>query len=103
MHILKDPSFFFTNKTGAPHGDKRYGAQATGEAPGTNSIWNSICRGGGSPGALILEVSMFSTPKTSEYGLSVGASSEPLSSTVFHLMAYLLTVLEFYGVRACMM
>ncbi|GKG54843.1 hypothetical protein Tco_0562830, partial [Tanacetum coccineum] len=30
-------------------GAKRYGARATGAAPGTNSIPNSTCRGGGSP------------------------------------------------------
>ncbi|GJW51792.1 hypothetical protein Tco_0093143 [Tanacetum coccineum] len=59
MHIRNDPSFFFMNKAGAPHGDelgrikpfsdnscscldnsfisdgaKRYGARATGAAPG---------------------------------------------------------------------
>ncbi|GKA90272.1 hypothetical protein Tco_0812142 [Tanacetum coccineum] len=50
MHILKDPSFFFANKTGAPHGAKWYGARATGAVPGINSIWNSTCQGGGSPG-----------------------------------------------------
>ncbi|GKD85117.1 putative reverse transcriptase domain-containing protein [Tanacetum coccineum] len=31
-------------------GAKRYGARATGAAPGTSSILNSTCRGGGSPG-----------------------------------------------------
>jgi hypothetical protein len=69
MHILNDPSFFLTNKTGAPQGEKlglmnpllrsscnsleksfisdganRYGALATGAAPGTRSIRNSTCR-----------------------------------------------------------
>ncbi|GKG12753.1 hypothetical protein Tco_0346990 [Tanacetum coccineum] len=59
MHILNDPSFFLTNKTGAPQGEElglmnplsesscncsdnsfisdganRYGARATGAAPG---------------------------------------------------------------------
>nr|GFC04615.1 hypothetical protein [Tanacetum cinerariifolium] len=75
MHILNEPSFFFTNKTGAPQGEerglmkplsesscscsdnsfisdgaKRYGAQATGAAPGIRSIWNSTGRAGGRPG-----------------------------------------------------
>nr|GFC62773.1 hypothetical protein [Tanacetum cinerariifolium] len=75
MHILNDPSFFLTNKTGAPHGEElglmkpfsesscncsdnsfisdeanRYGARATGEAPGIKSIWNSTGRAGGRPG-----------------------------------------------------
>ncbi|MFS8021575.1 hypothetical protein Hanom_Chr16g01429031 [Helianthus anomalus] len=63
MHILKAPSFFFTNNTGAPQGEelgrikpfsksscscfdsssssvgaKRYGARAMGAAPGASSI-----------------------------------------------------------------
>ncbi|GJY02615.1 hypothetical protein Tco_0360767 [Tanacetum coccineum] len=75
MHILNDPSFFLTNKTGAPQGEElglmnpllksscncsdnsfisdgasRYGARATGAAPGIKSIWNSTGRAGGSPG-----------------------------------------------------
>ncbi|KAI3740182.1 hypothetical protein L2E82_30604 [Cichorium intybus] len=75
MHIRKDPSFFFTNKTGAPQGEKlglmnpllsssfswldnscisaganRYGAFATGVAPGIKSILNSTCHAGGTPG-----------------------------------------------------
>ncbi|GJT02121.1 hypothetical protein Tco_0823290 [Tanacetum coccineum] len=41
MHIQNDPSFFLTNKTGAPQGEK------LGAAPGTKSIRNSTCRGGG--------------------------------------------------------
>ncbi|GKE64781.1 hypothetical protein Tco_1518942 [Tanacetum coccineum] len=74
MHILNDPSFFFTNKTGDPQGKElglmkplsessysfsdnsfildganRYGARATGVAPGIKSIWNSIGRAGGRP------------------------------------------------------
>ncbi|GKF96304.1 hypothetical protein Tco_0289039, partial [Tanacetum coccineum] len=68
MHIRNDPSFFFTNNTGAPYGDefgrikpfsnnscscldnsfildgaKRYGVRATGAAPGIKSIQNSTC------------------------------------------------------------
>ncbi|GJW74994.1 hypothetical protein Tco_0134364 [Tanacetum coccineum] len=75
MHILNDPSFFLTNKTRAPQGEElglmkplsesscscsdnsfisdeasRYGARATGAAPGIKSIWNSTGRGGGRPG-----------------------------------------------------
>nr|GFC35515.1 hypothetical protein [Tanacetum cinerariifolium] len=75
MHILNEPSFFLTNKTGAPQGEelglmkplsesscscfdnffisdgaKRYGARATGAAHGIRSIWNSIGRAGGRPG-----------------------------------------------------
>ncbi|GJY32144.1 hypothetical protein Tco_0415639, partial [Tanacetum coccineum] len=77
MHIRKDPSFFFTNRTGAPQGEELglmkplsvsscscfvssfildganlYGARATGVAPGTKSILNSTCRVGGIPGKL---------------------------------------------------
>ncbi|GJY69852.1 hypothetical protein Tco_0472834 [Tanacetum coccineum] len=44
MHLRKDPSFFLTNKTGAPQGEE------LGAAPGTKSIWNSTCRAGGIPG-----------------------------------------------------
>ncbi|GKE38427.1 hypothetical protein Tco_1461832, partial [Tanacetum coccineum] len=75
MHILNDPSFFLTNKTGAPQveelglmnplsesscncsdnsfisdGANRYGARATGTTPGIKSIWNSTGRAGGRPG-----------------------------------------------------
>ncbi|GJS39553.1 hypothetical protein Tco_0564596 [Tanacetum coccineum] len=71
----KDPSFFFTNRTGAPQGEELglmkplsvsscscsassfildganlYGARAIGVAPGTKSIRNSTCRVGGYPG-----------------------------------------------------
>ncbi|GKB75248.1 hypothetical protein Tco_0942143 [Tanacetum coccineum] len=74
MHILNDPSFFLTNKTGAPQGEElglmkplseiscsysdnsfisdganRYGARATGAAPRIKSIWNSTGRAGGRP------------------------------------------------------
>ncbi|GJZ24667.1 hypothetical protein Tco_0562126 [Tanacetum coccineum] len=74
MHILNDPSFFLTNKTGAPQGEElglmnhlsessfscsnnsfisdganRYGARATGVAPGIKSICNSIGLAGGRP------------------------------------------------------
>ncbi|GKG36580.1 hypothetical protein Tco_0444258 [Tanacetum coccineum] len=66
MHILNDPSFFLTNKIGAPQGGElglmkplsesscncfnnffisdganRYGARATGAALGIKLIWNS--------------------------------------------------------------
>ncbi|KAL4585017.1 hypothetical protein LXL04_009630 [Taraxacum kok-saghyz] len=75
MHIRKEPSFFFTNNIGAPHGEKLglinpllnsswswlesscisegaslYGALAIGAAPGIKSILNSTCRFGGNPG-----------------------------------------------------
>ncbi|GKF98355.1 hypothetical protein Tco_0297138 [Tanacetum coccineum] len=75
MRILNDPSFFLTNKTGAPQGEvlgltnplsesscsfidsscisdgaNRYGDRATGAAPRTKSNWNSTCRVGGSHG-----------------------------------------------------
>ncbi|GJU06519.1 hypothetical protein Tco_1122949 [Tanacetum coccineum] len=74
MHILNDPSFFLTNKTEAPQGEElglmkplsesscsyfdssfildganRYGARATGAAPGIKSIRNSTGRAGGRP------------------------------------------------------
>nr|GFC52388.1 hypothetical protein [Tanacetum cinerariifolium] len=72
MHILNDPSFFLTNKTGAPQveelgirkplsksscncsdnsfildGANRYGARATRVAPRIKSIWNSTGRAEG--------------------------------------------------------
>ncbi|GKF67561.1 hypothetical protein Tco_0197240, partial [Tanacetum coccineum] len=75
MHILNDQSFFLTNKTGAPQGEElglinplsasscncsdnsfisdganRYGARATGAAPGIKLIWNSTGRARGRPG-----------------------------------------------------
>ncbi|GKA38498.1 hypothetical protein Tco_0731049 [Tanacetum coccineum] len=75
MDILNDPSFFLTNKIGAPQGEElghmkplsksscsysnnsfildranRYGARATGAAPRIKSIWNSTGRVGGRPG-----------------------------------------------------
>ena len=75
MHIRKDPSFFFTNKTGAPQGEKlglmkpllsssfswldnscisagarRYGDLVIGVAPGIKSILNSTWHSGGIPG-----------------------------------------------------
>ncbi|GJS99155.1 hypothetical protein Tco_0820325 [Tanacetum coccineum] len=48
MHILNDPSFFLTNKTGAPQAN-RYDARATGVALGIKLIWNSTGRAGGRP------------------------------------------------------
>nr|GEY27068.1 hypothetical protein [Tanacetum cinerariifolium] len=75
MHILNEPSFFLTNKTGAPQGEelglikplsesscscsdnsfisneaKRYGAWAIGATPRIRSIGNSTGRAGGRPG-----------------------------------------------------
>ncbi|KAJ0588125.1 hypothetical protein HanIR_Chr04g0170971 [Helianthus annuus] len=92
MHRRIDPSFFLTNKIGAPQGDelglikplaKRssncvlnsfisvganlYGALATGAAPGMISIRNSTCRSGGKPGS--------SSGKTSGYSEITGISS----------------------------
>ncbi|GKF85186.1 hypothetical protein Tco_0250084 [Tanacetum coccineum] len=83
MHIRNDPSLFFTNNTGAPHGDelgrikpfsdnsysfsdnsfnsdgaKRYGARATGAAPRIRLIWNSTCLGGKSPDLLELGITL---------------------------------------------
>jgi len=74
MHKRDEPSFFFTNSTGAPHGETlgqmnyfsiksssyffnfansagviRYIVIDTGPAPGTRSIANSISLLGGSP------------------------------------------------------
>ncbi|KAJ0575668.1 hypothetical protein HanIR_Chr05g0215391 [Helianthus annuus] len=76
MQSLIEPSFFFTNKTGAPQGETlglikpssnnscncslsslssrgamRYGALEIGSAPGIRSIVNSTSRSGGSPGS----------------------------------------------------
>nr|GFC51933.1 hypothetical protein [Tanacetum cinerariifolium] len=66
MQILNEPSFFLTNKTGAPQGEesscscsnnsfisdgaKRYGSRATGAAPRIRLIWNSTSQAGGRPG-----------------------------------------------------
>ncbi|GKF83597.1 hypothetical protein Tco_0248495, partial [Tanacetum coccineum] len=75
MHILNDPSFFLTNKTGAPQGEElglmnplsesscscsdksfisdganRYGTRATCAVPGIKSIWNSTGGAGGRSG-----------------------------------------------------
>nr|GFC59519.1 hypothetical protein [Tanacetum cinerariifolium] len=75
MHILNEPSFFLTNKAGAPQGEelslmkplsksscscsnnsfisdgaKQYGTRATGAALGIRSIWNSTGRVGDRPG-----------------------------------------------------
>ncbi|MFS7950496.1 hypothetical protein Hanom_Chr07g00583961 [Helianthus anomalus] len=75
MHIRNDPSFFLMKRTGAPQGEvlgrinpfssnswswldnslisdgaSRYGALATGLAPGIRSIRKSISRLGGNPG-----------------------------------------------------
>ncbi|GKG02516.1 hypothetical protein Tco_0310152, partial [Tanacetum coccineum] len=88
--------FFLTNNTGAPHGDElgrinpfsdnscnwsassfssdganRYGARATGASPGTSSILNSTCRGGGSPGK--------SSRNTSGKSRIIGTSSKRFS------------------------
>jgi len=75
MHRRDEPSFFFTNSTGAPHGETldqmncffdkssscffnstnsagaiRYGVIDTGHVPGMRSIANSISLLGGSSG-----------------------------------------------------
>ncbi|MFS7911867.1 hypothetical protein Hanom_Chr02g00123151 [Helianthus anomalus] len=63
MHIRKLPSFFLTNRTGAPQGEKL----ATGAGPGTKSIWNSTCLWGGNPSK--------SSGKTSGYSFTTGMSS----------------------------
>ncbi|MFS7973026.1 hypothetical protein Hanom_Chr09g00851711 [Helianthus anomalus] len=76
MHRRIEPSFFLTNKIGAPHGDELgltkplasrssscvlnsfisvganlYGALAIGAAPGMTSILNSTCLSCGKPGS----------------------------------------------------
>ncbi|GKD83498.1 hypothetical protein Tco_1350337 [Tanacetum coccineum] len=91
MHILNDPSFFLTNKIEAPQGEElglmkrllesscscsnnsfildganRYGARATGVAPGIKSIWNSTGRARGRPGK--------SSRNTSEKSRTIGTS-----------------------------
>ncbi|GJY24312.1 hypothetical protein Tco_0397970, partial [Tanacetum coccineum] len=96
MHIQNDPSFFLTNKTRAPQGEElglikpfsdsscscsdnsfiseganRYGARATGAAPGIESIWNSTCRVGGRPGN--------SSGNTSGKSRTIGTSSSHFS------------------------
>ena len=91
MHILKLPSFFFTNNTSASHGDelglmkplsvsscnyffnslnsaedKWYGALEMGVAPRTRSMPNSTSRWGGK--------SENSSGKTSTNSLMIGTS-----------------------------
>ena len=91
MHIRCEPSFFLTKRIGAPYaellglmnylanssyscdensfisgGANRYGALATGAAPGTRSILNSICFSGGIPGS--------SSGNTSANSLTTGTS-----------------------------
>ncbi|KAJ0545692.1 hypothetical protein HanRHA438_Chr08g0337471 [Helianthus annuus] len=76
MHRCIEPSFFLTNRIGAPQGDELgltkplasrssscvlnsfisvganlYGALAIGAAPGMISILNSTCLSGGKPGS----------------------------------------------------
>ncbi|KAJ0483209.1 hypothetical protein HanIR_Chr13g0662401 [Helianthus annuus] len=92
MHRRIEPSFFLTNKIGAPQGDELglikplankssncvlnsfisvganlYGALATGAAPGIMSIRNSTCLSGGNPGS--------SSGNTSGYSEITGISS----------------------------
>ncbi|KAF5793856.1 hypothetical protein HanXRQr2_Chr08g0321631 [Helianthus annuus] len=92
MHRRIEPSFFLTNKIGAPQGDELglikplaksssncvlnsfisvganlYGALATGAAPGMISIRNSTCLSGGNPGS--------SSGNTSGYSEITGISS----------------------------
>src|SRR6187551_440139 len=87
-----DPSFFFTNNTGDPHGDALgritplssisfscflsssssstdilYGLLAMGPVPGCSSIMNSTSRSGGNPGT--------SSGNTSGYSHTTGTSS----------------------------
>ncbi|GKF65645.1 hypothetical protein Tco_0192162 [Tanacetum coccineum] len=101
MHILNDPSFFWMNKIGVPQGEElglmnplsesscncsdssfisdegnRYGARATGAAPGTKSIWNSTGRVGGRPGKSSGNTSGKS--QTIEHEITVNWDSLPL-------------------------
>nr|GFB95982.1 hypothetical protein [Tanacetum cinerariifolium] len=101
MHILNEPSFFLTNKTGAPQGEelglmkpfskssyncsdnsiisdgaKRYGARAIGAAPGIRSIWNSTGRAGGRPGKFSGNTSGKSW--TIEHEITVNRDSLPM-------------------------
>ncbi|GKE75297.1 hypothetical protein Tco_1537338 [Tanacetum coccineum] len=102
MHILNDPSFFLTNKTRAPQGKElglmkplsesscsysdnsfisdganRYGAQATGAAPGIKSIWNSTGQAGGRPG----KSSGNTSGKSRTIGTSLSCFPSDLSSS----------------------
>ncbi|GKC25221.1 hypothetical protein Tco_1027371, partial [Tanacetum coccineum] len=79
---MKDPSFFLTNKTGAPQGE---GARATGAAPGIKSIWNSTWRTGGRPGR------------------SSGKTSENPLTTVPGQMTHLVASLTLDSARSYMM
>src|SRR5262249_37601905 len=99
MQSRRDPSFFFTNKTGAPQGEVLglmnpwssnscncsfsslssagailYGGKEIGVVPATMSIQNSISLSGGSPGN--------SSGKMSRNSLTTGTCSIAIGSAV---------------------
>jgi hypothetical protein len=70
MHSQRVPSFFLTNKMGAPHRDTvliLYGVLDVGTTPSVSSIEKSISLLGGRPGT--------SSGNTSLYSLNMGWSS----------------------------
>ena len=52
---------------------------------------------------VVLEVPLFSTPKTCNYGLSVSPSSYTLASTILGKMSGLLTLVALGRAGTCMM
>ena len=105
MHIRSVPSFFLTNKTGAPQGEKLglmnprsnnscnwifnslssagailYGALDTGSVPGANSITKSISRDGGKPGKSAGKTSTNSRTRRVSPGLD--GTAEVMSTTL---------------------
>ncbi|GJY79771.1 hypothetical protein Tco_0485572 [Tanacetum coccineum] len=72
MHILKDPSFFLTNKTGAPQG----------VAPGIKSIWNSTWQTGGRPGCISYTKNVANIPSFVPKAASVPAGSRNRPTSV---------------------
>ena len=67
MKPLSDSSFNCSDNSFISEGANRYGAFATGAAPGTKSMRNSTCRVGGIPGK--------SSGNTSENSFTTGTSS----------------------------
>src|ERR1041385_7361881 len=113
MHILSVPSFFVTNRTGQPHGDKLgwmkpfaneasswilsstksrgailYGRLDIGAIPGIRSTTNSIDLSGGMPGS--------SSGKTSGKSRTTGISSMSGRGSTFKECTWVLELDEVY-------
>src|ERR1041385_3963874 len=111
MHILSVPSFFFTNRTGQPHGDELgwmkpfaneasswvfssansggailYGRLEIGVVPGIRSTMNSTHLSGGIPGS--------SSGKTSGNSRTTGISSSSGRGSTFKECTWVLVLGE---------